>query len=124
MKRTFNGVKASIHDGVDLRAAIGNFVKAVNNGVVRFTKSMFFGGNVVIIDHGGEIFSSYSHLSEFKVVPGQMVKKGEIVGLAGRTGRVNAPHLHAMIIVNKIKVNPIQFYVLSSKHLEFKTDVR
>lgn len=117
VKRILNGVKTMYHSGVDFRAFSGTPIKAANNGIVRFKGNLFFRGNVVIIDHGNEIFTLYSHLSTFKVQEGDIVKKGDIIALSGSTGRVNGPHLHFSMYVNRAKINPVAFIELFNKAL-------
>lgn len=92
--RLFNNKKRSQHLGNDFRAAVGVPIPAANRGRVVFTGNLFFSGNLVVIDHGLDIFTLYGHLSKIKVNLGDIVNKGDIVGLAGRTGRVSGPHLH------------------------------
>jgi len=58
---------------------------------------MFFEGNFVVIDHGQGLLTLYLHLSEFKVKEGDQVKRGQIVGLSGGTGRATGPHLHVAV---------------------------
>lgn len=92
--RLFNNKKRSQHLGNDFRAAVGVPIPAANRGRVVFTGNLFFSGNLVVIDHGLDIFTLYGHLSKIRVNLGDMINKGDIVGLAGRTGRVSGPHLH------------------------------
>lgn len=106
-RRLFNGQLKSYHSGVDFRASIGTPIPAANDGIVRMTRDLFFSGNHVIVDHGAGIFTNYSHLEEFRVRPGQHVLKGETIGLAGATGRVNGPHLHWGAKVHGVSVNPL-----------------
>ena len=70
-------------------------------------------GNVIILDHGYGVFSQYAHLSEFKIKVGQYVKHEQIIATGGATGRVNGPHLHFEIIVNRIPVDPIRWFALA-----------
>lgn len=92
--RLFNNKKRSQHLGNDFRAAVGVPIPAANRGRVVYTGNLFFSGNLVVIDHGLDIFTLYGHLSKIKVNLGDMVNRGDIVGLAGKTGRVSGPHLH------------------------------
>lgn len=108
-KRVFNGQVRSYHNGVDFRAPVGKPIYAVNAGVVKLAKSLFFSGNIIIVDHGTGIFSNYAHLSRIDVEPGQQIDKGQPLGLSGATGRVNGPHLHWGIKVNGIYIDPLQF---------------
>lgn len=104
--RRFNGKLQSIHKGMDLRAATGTPVKAPANGTVRLAKDLFFGGNLVLIDHGCGLFTSLAHLSRIEVKPGQSVSKGQRIGLSGATGRVSGPHLHWGNSLDGVEVDP------------------
>jgi hypothetical protein len=93
-RRTFNGQLASVHKGMDFRAATGTVVRAGNSGVVALARPLYFEGNCVVIDHGLGLYTLYMHLSRIDVREGQHVAKGQPVGLSGATGRVTGPHLH------------------------------
>lgn len=103
------------HLGVDLAASEKTNVYAVNNGKVVATLNLSNYGKTVIIDHGLDIFSLYLHLDEFKVSDGQMVKRGQIIGLSGDTGYTTAPHLHFSMRVDGSRVDPIVFIEASKK---------
>lgn len=92
--RVYNNFKKSPHLGTDFRAAVGVPIPVANDGRVVYTKDLFFSGKTVIVDHGLSVFTTYGHLSKIGVSEGDFVKKGDIVGLAGKTGRVSGPHLH------------------------------
>ncbi len=108
-KRVFNGLLKSYHSGTDFRAAVGVPIVAANRGKVILAKNRFFAGNSIIIDHGQGIYTGYYHLSQFKVKVGDMVEQGEVIGLAGATGRVTGPHLHFAVHVGGVGVDPMQF---------------
>jgi murein DD-endopeptidase MepM/ murein hydrolase activator NlpD len=93
-RRTFNGQLASIHKGMDFRAAEGTPVRAANRGVVVLARPLYYEGNCVVIDHGLNLFTISMHLSQIAVREGQAVAAGELLGLSGATGRVTGPHLH------------------------------
>jgi murein DD-endopeptidase MepM/ murein hydrolase activator NlpD len=93
-RRTFNGKLASIHKGMDFRAAMGTPVRAGNSGVVVLARPLYYEGNCVVIDHGLGLFTLSMHLSRIDVHEGQRVAAGEPLGLSGATGRVTGPHLH------------------------------
>jgi murein DD-endopeptidase MepM/ murein hydrolase activator NlpD len=105
--RRFNGAAQSIHKGLDLRAATGTPVPASGPGTVRLAKNVFFGGNLVFLDHGFGLFTAYAHMSRLDVSPGQVVQTGQLMGLSGATGRVSAPHLHWGTSIDGVDVDPI-----------------
>ncbi|MDO5045749.1 M23 family metallopeptidase [Campylobacter sp.] len=107
--RVFNELVKSYHSGTDFRAAIGTQVIASNDGVVVIAKDRYYAGGSVVIDHGEGIYTQYYHLSKIGVKLNQKVKKGEIIGLSGASGRVSGPHLHFGVIVNGVQVDPMGF---------------
>jgi murein DD-endopeptidase MepM/ murein hydrolase activator NlpD len=112
--RIYNGgLLTSRHLGVDLRRAIGDPVVAAAAGRVAAAQAFPIHGNAVIIDHGFGVFSLYAHLSRFKVQPGDLVRQGQLVGLAGATGRAAGPHVHFEIIVDGVSVDPIKWLALA-----------
>ncbi len=93
-RRTLNGQLASVHKGMDFRAATGTVVRAGNSGVVVLARPLYYEGNCVVIDHGLGLFTISMHLSRIDVKEGQHVSLGQRIGLSGATGRVTGPHLH------------------------------
>jgi murein DD-endopeptidase MepM/ murein hydrolase activator NlpD len=69
----------------------------MNDGTVVLARPLYFEGNFVVIDHGQGLLTLYLHLSEFKVNEGGRVKRGQIIGLSGGTGRATGPHLHVAV---------------------------
>ncbi len=106
LRRVFNGQPRNPHAGLDVAVGTGAPVKAPAAGVVANTGDYFFNGNTVFIDHGQGLITAYMHLSRIDVRPGQPVKKGEILGAVGATGRVTGPHLHWAVILNNTPVDP------------------
>ena len=97
------------HLGVDLDAIEGMPIYAINNGKVALVKELTVYGNTIIIDHGLGIYSLYLHLSEFKISEGEMIEKGQLIGLVGNTGWSLGPHLHLSIKVDGASVDPLKF---------------
>jgi murein DD-endopeptidase MepM/ murein hydrolase activator NlpD len=96
-QRVFNGKTSSPHQGLDFRVPTGTPVAAMNDGTVLLARPLYFEGNFVVIDHGQGLLTLYLHLSEFKVKEGDAVKRGQVIGLSGGTGRATGPHLHVAV---------------------------
>jgi murein DD-endopeptidase MepM/ murein hydrolase activator NlpD len=112
-RSVINGQERSPHTGVDLHGNEGEPVRVVNDGRIALTADHFFTGNSVFVDHGGGIFTMYFHFSKILVKEGDMVKKGQTIGLVGSTGRSTGPHLHWGMKVSGAKVNPLTLINLS-----------
>lgn len=96
-----------LHRALDLRAPAGAPIFAADSGVVMYAAWNDWGyGNLVVIDHGNGWESVYAHLSQWNVACGQSVSQGEVIGLAGATGRASGPHLHFELRYNGVFVNP------------------
>ncbi|HKW75961.1 MAG TPA: M23 family metallopeptidase [Terriglobales bacterium] len=104
--RVFNGVKRNQHKGLDFRVPSGTPIHAANAGKVVLARNLYFEGNCVAIDHGQGLMTLYLHLSHFKVKEGDQVKKGQLLGLSGGTGRATAPHLHFAVRWQGDYLNP------------------
>ncbi len=111
LRRVFNGQPRNPHAGLDVAVGTGAPVKAPAAGIVANTGDYFFNGNTVFIDHGQGLITAYMHLSRIDVRSGQPVKKVEILGAVGATGRVTGPHLHWAVILNNTPVDPELFLV-------------
>ncbi len=105
-RRIVNNIQESIHSGIDVMTPFGDPIRAVNSGEVALAGNMYFSGKTVIIDHGLGVFSFYCHLSKLLVKRGMTVKKGEVVGECGSTGRSTGPHLHWAMRVLDSRVDP------------------
>ena len=110
----FSG-ESAVHAGVDLSAAVGTPVKVTADGVVEIVTTSGRYGRLVVVDHGGGLQTYYGHLSQFLVVPGQEVRRGEVVALSGATGRVTGPHLHYEIRIHGTPVNPYNYLGLKTE---------
>lgn len=106
-RRVYNGQLKNFHPGLDLKAPLKTPIYAAAPGVVVLAKSLFYTGNTVMIDHGYGVITLYAHMSKIQVKPGQVLKARERLGLSGKTGRVNGPHLHWQAVVHRVKVNPL-----------------
>ncbi len=106
LRRFFNEKPRSPHSGLDLRARKGTPIKAPNNGRISLVRDCYLSGNTVVINHGGGLYTLYAHLSKVMVKQGQMVNKGDIIGLAGATGRATGPHLHWGVSLFGTRVDP------------------
>jgi hypothetical protein len=105
-----NGVlNARPHAGADYLVPEGTPVKAPADGRVILIGNHFFSGNSVYIDHGQGLISMFFHLSRIDVVDGQEIKKGDILGLVGKTGRVTGAHLHYGLYINGARIDPPVF---------------
>jgi murein DD-endopeptidase MepM/ murein hydrolase activator NlpD len=107
-RRIINGTPRAPHTGVDLKAAAGTPVVAANHGRVALVGDFFFSGHSVVLDHGGGLYTVYFHLAEYKVEMGVPVRKGDVIGLSGMTGRVTGPHLHWGARINGARVDPFE----------------
>ncbi len=108
-----NGQERSPHGGVDLRGAVGTPVPAAADGTVALVLNAYFSGNTVLIDHGQGLVTRYLHMSQTLVKAGQKVKKGEIIGKVGATGRVTGPHLDFGVKLAGARVDPQDWVALS-----------
>ncbi|EQB39687.1 hypothetical protein M947_06740 [Sulfurimonas hongkongensis] len=115
--RIYNDTLKGYHSGTDYRASVGTPIVASNDGVVALVKDRFYSGGSVIIDHGHGIYTCYFHMSKFDVKRGQEVKRGETIGLSGKSGRVTGPHLHFSARVASEQVDPLQLIELLNKNL-------
>ena len=116
-QRIMNGKKMNPHAGMDIAAPEGTDVKAAGDAIVTLTAdNLFYSGNVVILDHGAGLQTIYAHLSKMEVTPGQKVKKGEVIGKVGKTGRVTGPHLHWGASLKGVKFNPESLLSLTNNN--------
>lgn len=105
-RRFINGNERSPHMALDLRGAVGREIFAPKSGKVVLAENHFYGGNKVILDHGGGLFTAYSHMSEILVEQEDVIEAGTVIGFVGMTGRVTGPHLHWEVFLNGNRINP------------------
>lgn len=104
-----NGAFYNYHSGLDFGVYTASNINiyAAADGTVLFAQELPIHGNFTVIDHGWGVYTSYSHQAQLLVSAGQEVKRGDLIGLIGNTGRSVGPHLHLEVIVNGIYVNPV-----------------
>ena len=105
-KRFINGSPRSPHLALDIDGFEGDPVVAPKPGKVVLAEEHFYSGKFMILDHGGGLFTSYSHLSAWTVDIGSEVNTGDLIGSIGSTGRVTGPHLHWVVYLNGNRINP------------------
>ena len=109
----FSG-EGAFHKGVDITAPIGTPIRATADGIVFFAQMENGYGRLVKINHGNGVETYYAHLSAFYVQAGQDVRRGELIGAVGTSGRVTAPHLHYEVHLGGVAVNPYRYLVNTS----------
>jgi len=119
LRRTVNGSLHYRHSGLDYAVPIGTPVRAINDGRIAFSGEQWTPGQLVILDHGGGVFSRYLHLSERHVTEGSVVARGDVIGLSGNTGGQRpGPHLHLDTFVNGTAVSPVSLRRTAARLLE------
>ena len=107
LRRFFNEQERNPHNGLDIAAPEGTDIKATADGTVIETGDFFFSGNMVYVDHGQGLISLYAHLSRIDVKPGDVLRRGDVLGAVGQTGRVTGAHLHFAVMANGVLVDPV-----------------
>lgn len=106
-QRIMNGIKKNPHQGWDIASPEGTEVRASSDGEITLADGpYFYSGNMVIINHGKKLSTIYAHLNKVLVKLGDKVKKGDVIGLVGKTGRATGPHLHFGASLNGVRFNP------------------
>jgi len=111
-----------MHRGMDFTAPKGTPIYASGDGkITRVDNNSSGYGKHIRIDHGYGYLTLYGHLSKYNVKKGQKVKRGDLIGFVGNTGRSEAPHLHYEVWKDKERINPINFYYGSLSAKEFES---
>ena len=108
----FNG-EGAFHTGVDISTAYGQPVIAPADGVVVFAAEAGGYGQLLILEHGHGISTRYGHLAGFAAAVGQSVRRGDVIGYVGRSGRATGPHLHYEVRIQDVPVNPHKYLRIS-----------
>lgn len=101
--------KPTFHYGMDITTNEGAQIVAPADGIVVQIKNGLTTGNMILLSHGLDISTAYFHLSKFMVREGQRVRRGDVIGLVGRTGKALGPHLHYEVRINGQPVNPVRY---------------
>jgi murein DD-endopeptidase MepM/ murein hydrolase activator NlpD len=109
-QRVVNGKPANRHTAIDIANKEGTPIVSSNHGKVALADTLYLTGNTVIIDHGLNLFSIYAHMSKMDVKPGQLVKRGQLIGKIGTTGFSTGPHLHYGMLIGNTYINPAPFF--------------
>ena len=112
------------HTGIDLAAPTGTPVYATADGIVSRADWYSSYGLYISVEHGASMQTRYAHLSRLAVASGDSVKKGDLIGYVGSTGRSTGPHLHYEVRVEGLAVNPIPYMVESEAQLAYARDAR
>jgi murein DD-endopeptidase MepM/ murein hydrolase activator NlpD len=105
-RRIINGKLRSPHSGSDFAAPAGTPVVASNRGRVALVVEFFFGGRIVVLDHGEGLYTLYMHLDRANVAEGVLVERGSIIGAVGSSGRATGPHLHWSAELRHARIDP------------------
>lgn len=107
-QRILGGVASDPHGGMDIAVPQGTPVHAPAGGRITLASPPDYSleGNMVFIDHGYGLSSAFLHLSRVDVRPGDRVEQGQVIGLAGMTGRATGPHIHWGMVWNGVRVDP------------------
>jgi murein DD-endopeptidase MepM/ murein hydrolase activator NlpD len=109
-----------MHKGMDFTAKIGTPIYASGDGVITRADNTASGfGNHIVINHGFGYETLYAHLSKYNCRAGQRVKRGDVIGYVGSTGRSQGPHLHYEVHKNGVVVNPLNFYYGNISAVEY-----
>ncbi|MGL4363797.1 MAG: M23 family metallopeptidase [Bacteroidales bacterium] len=100
-----------MHEGIDFAGALGTPIYAVGDGHISAARFSVHGyGNLIVVDHGFGYTTRYAHLSEMNVKEGEVVKRGQVIGLMGNTGKSTGSHLHYEVLLRGKAINPINFF--------------
>lgn len=105
-QRILNGTPSAPHFGVDVAAGEGGEIRAPTNAIVALAEQFYLEGGYTMLDHGHGVFTGYLHQSKQLVKQGDVVKRGQLIGLVGHTGRATGPHLHWAMNWFQVRLDP------------------
>tara|TARA_Y100000992_G_scaffold164082_1_gene110118 strand:+ start:40 stop:882 length:843 start_codon:yes stop_codon:yes gene_type:complete len=105
-KRFYNGIEGNYHNGYDIAADIGTPIIAPSSGKIILTGDFFYNGKTICLDHGRGLKSIMIHLDQILVQDNDYVKKGQVIGKVGSTGKSTGPHLHWSVLINNTYIDP------------------
>ena len=112
--RVLNGKPRSSHSGVDIAGKRGTRVLGANSGKVVLAEDFYLMGKTVVVDHGWGVSTIYAHLDRIDVREGQELKRGQVLGTVGSTGRATGPHLHLGAFIRGAKIDPLKLIEVTS----------
>jgi murein DD-endopeptidase MepM/ murein hydrolase activator NlpD len=118
----FSG-EGGFHTGVDISADMGTPLYAAADGVAFNAQYAGRYGRLIVIDHGNGLQTWYAHLSRFEVIPGEEIRRGQLIGYTGASGRVTAPHLHFEVRQGGSPVNPSRYLSQSTMLRQVRPDL-
>ncbi len=108
-RRSPFGSGIEFHKGIDISTRYGKAIVAPADGFVVRSGYEPMDGNAVRIEHGHGFSTAYLHLSKIAIAQGERIKKGQVIGYVGDSGRSTGPHLHYSVYVNNVPVNPVKY---------------
>jgi murein DD-endopeptidase MepM/ murein hydrolase activator NlpD len=114
----------AFHSGMDYSVPEGTKVYATADGKIKYAANKRGEGKMIVINHGYGFITKYSHLSKLLVAKGKKVKRGDVIGLSGNTGKSMSPHLHYEVLLNNEAVNPVNFYFADLDADQYNTMIR
>ncbi len=112
----FNG-EGAFHAGVDISAGFGEPIHATADGVVEFADKTSGYGREVVLDHGHGVKTVYGHMSGFAITAGDEVRRGQVIGYIGMSGRSTGPHVHYEVRIQNVPVNPHKYLRMTMNQL-------
>lgn len=106
-QRTYNGKPGAPHSGIDFEGAMGDPIRAPKAGKIIMIEDLFVSGKTILVDHGCGLISSFLHLSSTDKKVGDVLQKGDVLGLAGKSGLATGPHLHWGINLGSVRLDPL-----------------